>query len=86
MTLEELFQDAAGGCQMPGCDHAHEGGPLVLASRCHPEAGTRFSINVAKKTMNVDCAACDKPIIMIECDDRLQPINTLPTQLYKETN
>lgn len=86
MTLEELFQSAAGGCQMPGCDHAHDNGPMVLASRCHPEAGTRFSINVVTKTMHVDCATCDKPIIVIECDDRIQPINTLLTQTNKEAN
>jgi hypothetical protein len=86
MTLEELFQDASGGCQMPGCDHAHQGGPLVLASRCHPGAGTRFTINVATKTMHVDCATCEKPIITIECDDRLQPINALPKQSNKGTN
>jgi hypothetical protein len=86
MTLEEMFQSAAGGCQMPGCDHAHDNGPMVCTSRCHPEAGTKFSINVAKKTMHVDCAACNKPIITIECDDRIQPINTLPQQLSKDTN
>jgi hypothetical protein len=86
MTLEELFQSASGGCQMPGCDHAHDNGPLVLASRCHPQAGTKFSINVAKKTMHVECATCEQPIITIECDDRLHPINTLPLQHNKETN
>jgi len=86
MTLEELFQSAAGGCQAPGCDHAHSNGPLVLTSRCHPQAGTRFTINVAKKTLQVDCAACEQPIITVECDDRLHPINTLLTQHNKETN
>lgn len=86
MTLEELFQSASGGCQMPGCEHVHDNTPLVLTSVCHPGDGTKFTIDVVKKTMKVDCATCDKPIIIIECDDRLQPINTLPRQHNKESN
>jgi hypothetical protein len=70
---------------MPGCDHAHDSESLILASRCHPSSGTTFSINVAQKTMQVVCATCSKPIIVINCGDELESNNRLLPN-NKDTN
>lgn len=86
MKLKDLFESAKGGCQMPGCDHAHDNESLILTSMCHPQAGTTFSINVAQKTMQVVCASCSKPIVSIDCADQLEPNNPLLRQHNKDTN
>ncbi len=85
MNIKDLFDSAKGGCQMPGCDHAHDNEPLILTSRCHPASGTTFSINVAQKTMQVVCATCSQPIVVINCADHLeQNHRLLPNN--KDTN
>lgn len=85
MKLKDLFESAQGGCQMPGCDHAHDSQDLILTSRCHPGSGTTFSINAAHKTMQVVCATCNKSIVVINCDDHLETnARLLPN--HKDTN
>ena len=86
MKLKDLFESAKGGCQAPGCDHAHDNEPLVLAPMCHPQSGTTFSINVARKTMQVVCATCNKPIVSIDCADQLEPNNNRLLPSNKDTN
>jgi hypothetical protein len=65
MTLEELFQNAAGGCQTPSCQHAHAG-PMYLHARCYPKSGT-FAV-VHGRSLRIECAKCQKVVVEIEAD------------------
>jgi hypothetical protein len=65
MTLEELFQSAAGGCQTPECRHEHANA-MYLHARCHPQAGT-FAV-VDGRTLRIECAKCKKVVVVIEAD------------------
>lgn len=66
MKLEEFFKDASGGCQSPGCDHKGHG-ELFLHSQCHPSAGTRVSVNVQTRVIQVSCAVCSRLVAKVEC-------------------
>ena len=67
-TLDELFEGAKGGCEAPGCTHAHDG-PMYLHARCHPKAGTWVGIVLPKRLLRVECAQCHKLVVEVECTD-----------------
>lgn len=63
MTLDQVFKSAAEGCQVPGCDC--KTGEMVLASRCHPDAGSKVVVDVSKGTMRISCSVCDQTVMVI---------------------
>lgn len=62
MTIDEIFKEAAGGCQTPGCDCK---GEVVLTSGCHPGHGMKVGVDASRGVMKISCAVCDKAVIVI---------------------
>jgi hypothetical protein len=64
MTLEEFYAAARGGCQVPGCGHAH--GVMFLHARCHPSSGIRVSFDPETRVLRVACRECERLVVEIE--------------------
>jgi LSD1 subclass zinc finger protein len=61
ITCVEL--DAA-TCSTPGCDHSsHDGVPMTLAGRCHPESATVCAY--LDGLLSVKCATCNTAIALV---------------------
>lgn len=62
LTVADLDHLLAGGCQAPGCDHAHSG-PLFLSGRCHQ--GASVFVEYTAGTLRITCATCHRPVTRI---------------------
>ncbi len=63
MRIDDVFKEAARGCQVPGCTHKH--GEIVLTSVCHPGAGMRVSVDAGRGVMSIACEVCQKAVLVI---------------------
>lgn len=63
MTIDELFQEAAHGCQNPECHVKH--GPIVMSPRCHPGKPVTLSVDASRGIMEANCSVCDKSVMVI---------------------
>lgn len=63
MTIDEVFKEASGGCQAPGCNCKK--GEIVLSPACHPGSGTFVGVDAARGVMRVSCAICNKTVLTI---------------------
>lgn len=62
MTIDEMFREAANGCQVPGCGCK---GEIVLSPRCHPGSPTVVSVDASKGVMKIACSVCDTSVVTI---------------------
>jgi hypothetical protein len=79
ISLDDFIDGMRGGCDTPGCTHAH--GVMHLRSRCHPTAGNSVSVDSRSLVMRIACRQCDEDIVSIdlsEPDDETDA-STLPT-------
>ena len=58
LTRERADERVRGGCQQPGCTHAHEEQPLHLHARCHLTAPPE--IVYYKGSLFVSCPICQQ--------------------------
>jgi hypothetical protein len=66
LSVDKLLLFASGGCQKPGCKHAHEKGRLFLHPKCHPHDGTWTSVDPVTSTLRVECITCKKLVVEVQ--------------------
>lgn len=64
VTLEELRELPCAECGKVNC----EDDQIVLASVCHPRAGTDVSLDRSTGVLTVVCSACDKHVLCLQLE------------------
>lgn len=65
LTVEELDQTSAAGCENPACEDPDCGGTLFLTQKCHPGAGVFVGYEHGSSELEITCRACDAHIARV---------------------
>jgi hypothetical protein len=65
LNRRRLDGRAAGGCEVPGCDHRGHSGPLFLHAACHPAAGSRCSYTPETGVLEIRCHKCTRLVCRV---------------------
>lgn len=63
IDLDIIF---SGGCAHPKCKDPFCGEEMYINQICHPESPTCTKYNRKTGLLTVECAQCDKPIVVIQ--------------------
>jgi hypothetical protein len=64
ITINELEAMAEQGCDLPDCNHEHNG-TVFIHSRCHPESPVWISYTTASELLKVTCSKCRRGVMDI---------------------